>query len=228
MQIRPRPAPQGLTPEFHQAKSGTTLPMGTTIKRRRGAQRHQRFAATGRERGHRQYSSPFPFPRLPSSWGAVAAASVHCLWEGKSADDDTRHLELQRQGQVPPRASRCSASCTEFKNRPLRVGLLWVRPLAVMGLSSGVLGASWAFLGPSWAVLGASRAVLGLSWVVLGLSWRPLGLSPSVGKPKRRERQNRSKTTGKSMNFPSSGSLGILLEALGATWRPLGPCGGYL
>ena len=144
--------------------------MGTTIKRG-GAQRHQRFAETGRERGHRQYSSPFPFP----SWGAVAAASVHCLWKGKSADDDTRHLELQRRGQVPPRASRCSVSCTELKNRPLRVGLLWFRPLAVMGLSSGVLGASWAFLGPSWAVLGASRAVLGQFGEPLGPSW-------SVGK----------------------------------------------
>ena len=48
---------------------------------------------------------------------------------------------------------------------------------------------------------------------MLERSWKPLGRSWSVGKPKRRERQNPSKTNGKSMSLPLGALLGVLLEA---------------
>ena len=86
---------------------------------------------------------------------------------------------------------------------------------AFLGRLGGLLGRFGALLGRLWAVLGAS-------WAVLGPPWGPLGLSWSVGKPKRGELPNPSKTIEQLRNIVFGGPVGERLGAL------LGRLGGLL
>ena len=100
---------------------------------------------------------------------------------------------------------------------------LWGRSWACPGALLGRLGRP---LGPPGALLSRFGAVLEACWA--GLAWFSgrLGLSFSVGKRKRREGQNPSKTNEKSLFFASGGPLGrppgALLGRLGWLWGRLG------
>ena len=107
----------------------------------------------------------------------------------------------------------------EISIRGLPLGLLWGHSWGCLGALLGRLG---RLLGRLGAVLGRLGAVLGASWAVLERSWGPLGPSWSVGKPKRREGQNPSKTFVKLTILASRGALGRPLGGL------LGRLGGLL
>ena len=85
-----------------------------------------------------------------------------------------------------------------------------------LGALSGRLGRLWRHLG---ALLGRLGALSEASWAVLERTLGPIGPTWSVGKPKRREIENPSKTYEKTMILPLRDLLGGLLEASWDVWE---------
>ena len=70
------------------------------------------------------------------------------------------------------------------------LGVPWVSPGCLLGVSWMLLGASWVLLGVSWLLLAASwespgclLGGSGCSWVPLGVSWVLLNLTLKYGGP---------------------------------------------